>query len=528
MRAVIYARYSTDMQREASIADQIEICRRYIERNGWTLTGHYDDAARTGTTTRRPGFLRLLADAEAGMFDIVVCEALDRLGRKLADIAATSDRLIFARVQLHSANVGHLTPMHIGILGTMSQMFVLDVRDKVRRGQLGRARAGRMPGGLAFGYDVVPPAPGAKESGERRINAAEAATVVRIFTDYAAGVSPRQLAKTLNNEGVPGPHGRVWIDTTIRGQLDRGTGLLNNTVYIGRLSWDRCSYVKNPKTGNRVARVNPTSQWEVTEVPQLRIIDQTLWEKVKARQSEVRLTMSPPAATNTLNGARRGQFLLSGLLTCGACGGSYTIIGADRYGCATRRGKGTCTNAVTIMRQPIETRVLGALKDRMLTPEMVSEFVTAFAEECARHRRETAGIQTDLIKQKSAVEQSLRGILKAIESGAWNETLRKRLTELECREVEIEEALSTAAVPSPVALHPDTAGLYATKVGKLADSLNDPAVRIEAAETIRALIERVVLTPDADAPNGLAAELQGDVALILARLIQRGEAAAAS
>jgi hypothetical protein len=50
-------------------------------------------------------------------------------------------------------------------------------------------------------------------------------------------------------------------------------------VYIGRLSWERCSYVKNPKTGNRVAPVNPTSQWEVTEVPQLRIIDQALWER---------------------------------------------------------------------------------------------------------------------------------------------------------------------------------------------------------------------------------------------------------
>ena len=71
----------------------------------------------------------------------------------------------------------------------------------------------------------------------------EAAIVQRIFEDYAAGKSPRQIAHELNAEGVPGPGGRVWGDTTIRGQVDRGTGILNNTLYVGRLSWNRCSYV---------------------------------------------------------------------------------------------------------------------------------------------------------------------------------------------------------------------------------------------------------------------------------------------
>ncbi len=170
--------------------------------------GRYDDAAISGASRHRPGLQRLMADAEADRFDVVVTEAVDRLGRKLADVAELSDRLIFARVQIHAVNVGHLTPMHIGIMGTMAQMMLSDMRDKVRRGQLGRARAGRMPGGLAFGYDIVPPPPGAKESGERRINAAEAATLLRIFEAYADGASPRKLARTLNEEGVPGPGGR--------------------------------------------------------------------------------------------------------------------------------------------------------------------------------------------------------------------------------------------------------------------------------------------------------------------------------
>ena len=79
----------------------------------------------------------------------------------------------------------------------------------------------------------------------------------RIFEEFVAGSSPRAIAKRLNAEGVPGPGGRDWRDTTIRGQFDRGTGFLNNEIYTGRLVWNRCTYVKNPNTGKRLAWVNP-------------------------------------------------------------------------------------------------------------------------------------------------------------------------------------------------------------------------------------------------------------------------------
>ncbi len=226
-----------------------------------------------------------------------------------------------------------------------------------------------------------------QESGERRIIEGEAVIVRRIFQAYADGASPRTIARDLNAAGIPGPQGRPWIDTTIRGQVDRGTGLLNNTLYIGRLSWNRCSYVKDPRTGRRVARVNSRDQREETEIPVLRIIDQALWDAVKARQADARIEMRDTAG-NALNQSHRPQFLLSGLLTCGCCGGGYTITGKDRYGCATRRGKGTCDNGHTITRQKIEARILGGLKARMLTPDLVEEFIRAFAAELATLQRE--------------------------------------------------------------------------------------------------------------------------------------------
>jgi hypothetical protein len=68
-------------------------------------------------------------------------------------------------------------------------------------------------------------------------------SVVSGFQDYASGISPRTIAKRLNDEHVPGPSGREWRDTTIRGQVDRSTWLLNNTLYVGRLEWNRAAYV---------------------------------------------------------------------------------------------------------------------------------------------------------------------------------------------------------------------------------------------------------------------------------------------
>ena len=151
---------------------------------------------------------------------------------------------------------------------------------------------------------------------------------------FASGVSPRAIARRLNEEGVPGPEGRLWQDTTIRGQKERGTGLLNNELYIGEMVWNRCSYVKDPRTGKRVARPNPVSQWERMPVPDLRIISDELWQAVKRRQETVTFEMERDEEGHALNRSHRRRFLLSGLLICGCCGGSFSIMTRDTYSAA--------------------------------------------------------------------------------------------------------------------------------------------------------------------------------------------------
>jgi hypothetical protein len=269
-----------------------------------------------------------------------------------------------------------------------------------------RALQGKVPGGKAYGYDLV-----TAGTGERQINLVEAAIVHRIFTEFANGQSPRAIAKQLNAERVAGPGGRPWGDSTIRGQAARGTGLLNNALYVGRLEWNRCSYLKDPRTGKRVARPNPREKWEITEVPHLRIVDDALWQQVKARQDMLRFEIGREVGGNALNRAHRRHFLLSGLLVCGACGGGYTIVGRDRYGCAAHRSKGTCTNALLMGRHELEDRVLSGLKERLMAPDLVAAFIDAFNAEM---RRLTASAERESLAVKrtlAEVERKLKAIV---------------------------------------------------------------------------------------------------------------------
>ena len=154
---------------------------------------------------------------------------------------------------------------------------------KTRRGLEGRVRDGRSGGGISYGYTVVQ-----GDVGARLINAAEAEVVRRVFREYAAGVNPRAIARRLNAEGVPGPHGREWRDTAIRGHVLRGTGILNDELYVGRLVWNRLAYLKDPNSGRRRSRLNPDAAIVVTDVPELRIVDDALWQSVKSRQLQIR------------------------------------------------------------------------------------------------------------------------------------------------------------------------------------------------------------------------------------------------
>lgn len=129
-------------------------------------------------------------------------------------------------------------------------------------------------GSLSYGYRVMRGLDerGGLLRGDRLIDPAESQVVQRTFALFAAGPSPICIAKTLNAEGVPGPSGRIWQDTTLRGHAVRDTGILRNELYVGRLVWNRMRYVKDPGNGRCISRMNEPEQWISKPILELRIV----------------------------------------------------------------------------------------------------------------------------------------------------------------------------------------------------------------------------------------------------------------
>jgi site-specific DNA recombinase len=515
MKVALYARYSTDHQRDASIEDQLRLCRLHAEKQGWTVVDSYTDRAISGASLLRAGIQELISDAMRGKFAVVLAEAMDRLSRDQEDIAGLFKRMAFSGVRIVTLSEGDVTHLHVGLKGTMNALFLKDLADKTRRGLRGRVEEGKSGGGLCFGYDVVKrlAADGEPIRGDRTINEAEAAVVRRIFADYLAGKSSRAIAFELNKDGVPGPQGAEWGPSTIHGNPKRGVGILNNELYVGRLVWNRLRYLKDPDTGKRVSRLNPEAEWVVQEVPDLRIVHQDVWDKVKARQQTLAYETSEPGQ-NALNERRRPKYLFAGLVKCGCCGGGYTMISKDLLGCATSRNKGTCDNRRNIRRDALEASVLGGLRTHLMDPELFKEFCSEFTREVNRLRIERGAGLTVMRAELPRIDRELDKLMKLILASDdidASKRVMKQMKELETRKEYLEKALAEAVEPPPL-LHPNVAEIYRQRISTLYESLRGEGGKAEAAEAFRTLVDQVTLVPTEDE---LAIVLRGDLAAIL-------------
>ncbi len=340
-----------------------------------------------------------------------------------------------------------------------------------------------------------------------------AMSVQRIFREYASGVSPREIAKRLNSDGVPGPRGKTWKDTTIRGQRDRGTGVLNNSAYIGNLTYGRTEYKKDPRTGKRVARPQPEDKWIVTLVPDLRIIDDGLWQAVKARQAAVTREMPRDETGNPLNRVHRKTHVLSGLIRCGQCGGPMAITGKGRYGCSSYRSSRTCTNGRTVPRIEVEERVLSGLKQRLFDTELVGEFLQEFEREVRRLRKDQISATRNQRRRIVEIETQIERFLDAIAEGTASGSATKRIKALEIEQDELRSLLGDADQADTVIPITNIARVYKVRVERLVDGLTDSAIRQEAIEIIQSMIEQIIVTP---VEGGFTIDLHGELGAILA------------
>lgn len=501
-RVALYARYSSDQQNAASIVDQLRICRERAEREGWQVVGTYEDAAISGASLiLRPGIQKLIQDAREGQFDLVLAEALDRVSRDQADVATLFKHLQFAGIPMVTLAEGEISELHVGLKGTMNALFLKDLAKKTHRGLRGRIEKGFSAGAVGYGYRVVRrlTSEGELVRGERAIDPAQALIINRIFREFAAGKSPMAIARDLNQDKICGPSGRPWRDTTIRGKPELGTGIINNELYAGVLAWNHKRYIKDPHTGKQVTRINPEAEWIRAEVPALRIVSDDLWQAAKRQQhvlaAQYAATRKAAQARSMhAHALRRPAYLLSGLLECGVCGGTYAIVVHDRYGCVNRHRRHTCSNSRTITRPVLEQRALAGIAEKLVSADKVEAAVAAYAEHINRENRERR-VQADSDKQALVrIERAIAGILAAIEDGLYQPSMKARMAELERDKAEITARMTEAPRDIPD-IHPGIAEIYRRKVAHLVETLDDPETRLDASSDIRSLIGKIVLAP---------------------------------
>ena len=510
MRAALYARFSSDLQRDRSIEDQLELARDFASREGHTVTATYSDRARSGASLfGRDGLMQLMDDARAARFDVLIVEALDRLSRDQEDLAGLYKRLSFLGIDIVAVHDGRADQVQVGIRGLVGALYLQDLAQKVRRGMSGVVRDGRHAGGRAYGYRPVPGKPG-----EMAIVEEEAAIVRRIFTEYVGGRSPREIAARLNAERIAPPRGAHWAGNTINGNTKRGAGILQNELYAGRLIWNRVRMVKDPDTGKRVSRPNPESEWKRSEAPHLRIVPDELWQAAQERKA--RRGQSHERHT------RRPKHLLSGLLKCGACGSGLYVKDHDhgrvRLRCSQAKESGTCGNRRIYYLDTIEKTVLTGLKDKLIDPRAIGLFVKTYNEERKRLsadiRRRYGQLERDLATAERMLERAIDGYMAGILSD--DESSRRVAEARETRDRLQAELAQAEAPPNVISLHPATVKRYIADVEHLEVSLKHgmDAGITEAGEALRRLIERVTI---AATPAGepLSIEVEGRLAALV-------------
>lgn len=446
MLVAIYARHSTDKQ-NGSAGDQIHRCQEYCRQRGYSVIQAYADEALSGASvTNRPGLNALITAAVDGDFDRIITEDLSRISRDQGDVATFFKKMSFLDVSIETVAEGHIGELHIGLKGTMNALYLKDLADKTRRGQIAAVLKGSIPGGTCYGYSIVRRVDerGEPIRGAREINGDEAEIVRQIFRDYHAGRTLKRICEDLNAQDIPSPANGAWVPSTLIGSAARQTGMLRNTLYKGIITFNKMHFRKHPETGKRLSIMRPEREWVKVPVPELAVVDDTLFDEVQemiversskrraliearkledekeraereaARQRRWRQQQAQPAM--------RPRFVFSGRLHCVRHDRKIETRRTRVYGC----GEKGCRDH-TIRHDEIMPLCLEALA--ALSVDDVQAYYDS-APVVARQREHEAAIEhlAPLVEERRA---AVRHLLQSLGSTARTESVRGYLNEQE-------------------------------------------------------------------------------------------------
>jgi site-specific DNA recombinase len=492
----IYARFSSDLQKDVSIDDQFALCETYAKREGLKVISRFSDRAKSGSSLfDRDQLLELMIAAKARKFNAIVVESLDRLSRDQADLAGLFKKLKFYGVDLLTVNEGQATDLHVGLRGIVGAMYLKDLGDKVRRHHFGRVREGKVMGIVTYGYKPV-----AGKPGEREIDPERAEVVRRIFSEYATGVSPRDIALGLTRDGIPSPNGaEAWSQQTFMGGGARG-GIIGNRIYIGQLVYNRYRTVRDPETGSYSNRPNPESERINTAVPHLQIINQSLWDAAQALRASRAAIRAGKASAAHRRSAARPDHLLSGLLRCGACHGHMIFTSTSRgrrfASCAAARTKNTCAHRKAYDVDLLKRIVIDNFRDKLIDPKLHIEAMRAYHAEYAALEKKNSFDRVAAEKKINRLSVQIGRIVDAIENS--DLPVKDLVASLQAKETErvaLTERVRLLQADNIVTLHPHVVDAYAKNIETLHEALSKDIVGPEVIHAFRNLMDCIVVQP---------------------------------
>ena len=414
MTAVIYARYSSDNQREESIEGQIRECTAYAEKNGMTVVRHYIDRAISAKTDNRPQFQQMIKDSERKLFDIVLVWKLDRFARNRYDSARYKTQLKKNGVKLMSATeVISDGPEGIileSVLEGYAEYYSADLSEKVVRGMTENVLKGKYNGGaVPIGYVI---------DAEQRFqpDSLTAPFIAEAFKRYNEGATMTEIRDWLNEHHVKNPRGGPMTYNTVQ-------HMLNNRRYIGEMKYRDIL----------IADAIPP------------LVSAELFQEVQEKM-----------AKNKKAPARRkaeDDYLLTTKLFCGHCGAlMFGESGTSRtgdvhryYKCAAAKKRKSC-NKKTVRKQWLEDLVVNETMKLIQNDMVIDSLVAAVME---LQNRESTSLPL-YEKQLRETETGIQNMLNAIQAGILTSSTKERLEALEGQKKDLEAKIAEEKLAKPV------------------------------------------------------------------------------
>ncbi len=511
MRAAVYARFSSENQREQSIDDQIRVCREFAKRNEISiLDSHiYFDEAQSGSIRARPGLEALKKAAEAKQFDCLLVDDSSRLSRDNQHFNTLLCLLQFWGVSLISVSDGLDTrEEHAKVAyqfrGIINELYLTDLKKKTHRGQMGQVLRGFAVGTRGYGYSSV--AEGEQKFDKKgRLRAdgfklvvvpEEARIIQRIYRDFIAGKAVTKIAKEMNDERVP-TRAKLkggWNVSTI-------SRILKDEKYTGIFTWNRTTTSKDPMSGKLRQVTRPKEDWVSQERSEMRIISDGDRIAADQRWKEIDGVFPSGKKRRGFEGPRKSYVkshpthLLSGSLRCGTCTGAIGLVSGKNggyYGCLNA-SRHSCDNKVLTSRTRLEGRFLAVLNAEVLKPEvleLIYERVAKLVKQLHSHVPDELRLKK---VELNRAETRVHNFIEFIAQGRATPGLADALSQAESQVKSLSADVLSMESAKDQTFTPPTRSWITDRVRQLDDVL---AKRTEqSALALRRLTGAVTLTP---------------------------------